>query len=172
MVSYADEVNTLVVTNALNYGIHSRMVDKVNGILEKQAGMDHLKWDKNKDSIIRFRKPLRDQTATLGITVNSALKFHTHIDARTKKARRLWDVRRRLGNSASGMSPKAIRSHYKGAIRAAFSYRAEIWNDPHYKTNTSEMEGLEYQALRKITEGYHGSSKDKLGYIANIKPQR
>jgi len=50
-----------------------------------------------------------------------------------------------------GISPRAFRNLYTGAIRPIFSYGSELWHGPHCKTNISGMERLEYQALRKIT---------------------
>ena len=69
-----------------------------------------------------------------------------------------------------GLSPRALRSLYTGAIRLVFCYGAELWNGIHCKTKISSMERLEYQALRKITSRYHRSSMEKLGYIAGVEP--
>ncbi|KAF8422185.1 hypothetical protein EV426DRAFT_706332 [Tirmania nivea] len=76
----------------------------------------------------------------------------------------------RLGNSNGGMSPKALRSLYTGAVRAVFVWGAQLYNRPGVEGRLEAMSRLEYKALRKITGGYHGSSKEKLALIANIEP--
>jgi len=87
-----------------------------------------------------------------------------------KKAESLLNVMTRLSSSKGGMSSKALRSLYTGAIRTIFTWGSELWNGPHSKTNTSRMERMKYKALRKITVAYHGSNKAKLGYIAGVEP--
>jgi len=76
----------------------------------------------------------------------------------------------RLGNSNGGLSPNAMRSLHIGGIRPTFTWGVELWNGPHTDTNISGMERIECQALKNITAGYHGSSKQKLGFIAAVEP--
>jgi len=66
------------------------------------------------------------------------------------------------------MSPTALRALYTGAIRPIFLWGAEVWRDTN--PNISTFQRLEYQALRKITGAYHGSSHQALGLIANVEP--
>lgn len=86
----------------------------------------------------------------------------------THKAANLLGVLVRLGNSNGGMSPLALRFLYTGAIRPTFTWGAELFNRPKIANKIEPMRRLEYKALRKITGGYHGSSHEKLGWIANI----
>ena len=57
-------------------------------------------------------------------------------------------------------------------IRPVITYGAEIWNRPNGRPNPHlrEAEQVQYQALRRITGGYHGSDHDKLLAIAGIEP--
>jgi len=89
---------------------------------------------------------------------------------RIAKATRVWKVISHLGNSNGGMSPQSHRALYTGAIRTIFTWGAELYNRPGIKPELTAMNHMEYQALRKITGAYHGSSHQKLGWIANIEP--
>ena len=68
------------------------------------------------------------------------------------------------------MSPKAMRALYTGAIRPIFTCGSELWNRPGIEHELELMKRAEYQALRKITGAYHGSSHEKLLTIAHIEP--
>jgi len=139
-------------------------------VLEEEATSDKLKWDPTRESRIELGSPTHSTTTTLGIIINSKLDWMPHIKSRTKKALQIKNVMTRLGNSNGGLSPAAMRSLYTGMIRPIFTWGAQVWNGTHSTTNISEMERLEYQALRKITGGYHGSSKAKVDFIAAVEP--
>jgi len=170
LISYADDLNTLVVSCGTSHKEHEEIIKRVDAILDQEAATDHLQWDPTKDSRIDFHGRNRQSTVTLGILLNNRLDFQPHLDSRTSKAKRLLNVMTRLGNSNGGMSPRALRSLYTGCIRSIFAWGAELWNGPHTKVQTQDMGRIKYQCLRKITGAYHGSSKEKLGYIANIEP--
>jgi len=76
----------------------------------------------------------------------------------------------KLGNSRGGISPKAMRALYTGAVRTIFTWGAELWNGPYTRSNISTMQRIEYMAIRKITGAYYGSSMEKLGLITNVEP--
>lgn len=141
------------------------VVKQVDLSLIKAAKEDKLEWDTSKDTRLDFGNN-NTEIKTLGIVVDSKLNFRKHIRARTEKAGAAMNVLLRLGNSNKGMSPRALRSMYTGLIRPIFLWGAELWD----QANTSQMEHIEYQALRKICGAYQGSSKIKLGLIANIEP--
>jgi len=168
LVSYADDVNALVITNNISQKKHKIITKEVDRILENSAEEDKLAWDPQKNTIVNFFTNPRHSETTLGITVDSNLSFQEHIDIRTKKAERIWLVMKRLGNSNGGMSPSALRALYTGMIRPIFTWGAELWL--HQPGNFNAFQRLEYQALRKITGAYHGASHEKLGFIANIEP--
>lgn len=113
LFSYADGVNPLVVR-------------EVETILEEEAAGDGLRWDPNKESDVSFG--VAGATVTLGIHINSKLDFQPHIDARAAKAEQLRKLMTRLGNSRGGMSPRAMRALYTGAVRPIFTLGAELWN--------------------------------------------
>ena len=169
LYSYADDVNPVVTTRGTSRKKHAHVVREVNRILEATAKEHDLSWDQQKDSKVDFNEtgPLQS-TTTLGCTINSRLSFQEHVNTRTKKAERIWQVMKRLGNNNGGLSPLALRLLYTGMIRPIFTYGAEIWL--HNPPNLETFRRLEYQALRKITGAYHDSSHEKLGFIANIEP--
>jgi len=168
LVSYADDVNALVITYNMTTREHKRFTREVDTSLEATGKEDKLAWDPQKDSQVHFFMGPKHSNTTLGITVSSNLSFQEHIDTRTRKAERIWQVMRRLGNSNGGMSPLALRALYTGMIRPIFTWGAELWL--HQPGNFNTFQRLEYQALRKITGAYHGASHEKLGLIANIEP--
>ena len=123
----------------------------------------HLMWDPAKNTQITFtlnKKPITSCN-TLGIHLRSDLSFREHIRRRTAKETTLLKVMTRLGNSNGCMSPRALRALYTGAIRPIFTWGSELWNRP---------KRVEYQALRKITGAYHGSSHETLLAISHIEP--
>ena len=170
LTSYADDINALVISHNTSAKEHKRLCKEVDRTLDTVAKEDHLTWDPRKDSTIHFFMGPKHSTTTLGITINSNLTFSDHIATRTKKALRIWQVMRRLGNSQGGISPLALRTLYTGMIRPIFTWGAELWLHRLELENFSTFQRLEYQALRKITGAYHGASHMKLGLIANIEP--
>ena len=168
LVSYADDVNALIITRNTSIKEHKRIGKAVDLSLADTAREDKLDWDARKDSLVHFFMGPRHSTTTLGITINSELSFQEQIDARTAKAERIWQVMKRLGNSHGGMSPLALKALYTGMVRPIFTWGAELWL--HRPGSYNTFQRLEYQALRKITGAYHGASHEKLGLIANIEP--
>jgi len=66
----------------------------------------------------------------------SDLSYTEHIRRRTDKAIGLLGILQRLGNSKRGMSPKAIRVLYCGAIRPIFTWGSKLLN----RAGTVEIE--------------------------------
>ena len=103
------------------------------------------------------------------------LDFRPHIKDRIRKAQLALNVLSRLAKRhRGGLSPKNLRAIYTGRVRPIAIYGAELWNRNSHtdrnRTLTEPLTRLEYQALRRITGGYNGSSYAKLGFIANIEP--
>jgi len=53
-MSYADDVNHIVVTNGTSKKEHARICDQVNECLDKFIQEDNLSWDAQKESRITF----------------------------------------------------------------------------------------------------------------------
>jgi len=68
------------------------------------------------------------------------------------------------------MSPRALKNLYTGEIRPIFTWGSELWNQSTARAEIEPMKRVEYQALRKITGAYHGSSHNKLLGLAHIEP--
>ena len=152
-----------------------RTVEAVNNALNKAAEEDKLTWDISKETGLDFHQPLKNKptsATTFGIHLRSDLSFKENIRKSTEKAIRLLKVLQTLGNSNGGMSPKAFRALYTGAIRPIFTWGSELWNraSVEVEKELGMIKRAEYQALRKITGGYNGSSHDKLLAIAHIEP--
>jgi len=166
LFSYADDVNPVIISRNTSAREHAFIVKEVDRCLERAAEEANLAWDPQKNSLVNFHTGPTHSTTTRGITVCSNLSFQKHVDTRFTKA--IYQVMRRLGNSNGAMSPTALRSLYTGMIRPIFTWGAGIWlhNPPKY----TAFQRLEYQALRKITGGYHGVSHEKVGYISGVEP--
>lgn len=100
-ISYADDVNPLIISENYTVGEHRSAVAKVDQILEEEAKADNLTWYPDKQSLVEFSNH-NDSTTTLGITINSKLNWAPHIQTRTKKALKVLGVMKRLGNSRGG----------------------------------------------------------------------
>jgi len=118
LVSYADDVNPLVITRNKTPKRHKQLYLQVDQGLEMAAAAHQLTWDPTKSSSVPIGTdgPI-ERTTTLGIHINSHLSFQAHIDVRTQKSAKLAHVIYRLGNSNGGMSPTELRALYTGAIR-------------------------------------------------------
>ena len=67
----------------------------------------------------------------------------------------------------TGMSPQGMRALYTGAIRTIFKCG---WNCLGIEHALESMKRVEYQALRKITGAYHGSSHERAPNITHTEP--
>lgn len=163
-MTYAGEVNPLIVTRHGSAKDHRAIVHRVN---DEEADRDKRQWDPEK-SLVKFA--VRGEAVTLGMHVNWKLGFQPHIKPGTEQVERLWKIMCRLSNSRSGISPRATRARYTGAIRRIFTCVAELWNESHTRSNISSMIRVDYQALHKTTGGYFNtdSSITAAFYISAI----
>ncbi|KAF8417960.1 hypothetical protein EV426DRAFT_710168 [Tirmania nivea] len=145
--SYADDVNPLIVTE----GPSKRQHDEV---VMGRSSKTPAQGDKKNEARLDFRAKggnYNKSIKTLGITIDTHLKFSQHINTRTKKAASLLSVMERLSNSNGGISSKAT----------------ERSRPPNLQLDAFRR--LEYRALRKITGAYFGSSHRKVAWIAGVE---
>lgn len=164
-----DDFSPLIISRNTDVKEHRRIVAQVDEIFEEEAATDGLSWDPATEGRIDLQGKEKQSAKILRIMLNYKLDFQPHIDARTKKAKSLMNFMNRLGNVNGSLSARALRSLYTGAVRPIFAWGAELWNGPHTPTTTREIDSIVYQCIRKITGGYHGSSKQKLGYIGGVE---
>ena len=147
-------------------------MERTIAILEETAASNRLAFDPHKNSRLLFQRNSTAHIKTLGVKISANLDFRPHIDESVSKATAALKVLTRLAKRNGGLDPKALRSIYTGRIRAIVTYGCELWN--HNSLTTSKLAEplvrLHYNALRRITKAYHGSSHQKLGYITNIEP--
>src|SRR5437868_14607202 len=105
----------------------------------------------------------------LRIHIRHDLSYKEHNRHRIAKAKRIWQVMTRLGNSNGGMRPQAQRALYTGAT-GQYSHGGLNSDTDNCKGEVSAIRRVEYQALCKITGAYQGSSHQKLGCITNVQP--
>ena len=104
----------------------------------------------------------------LGAIFQKNLQFQGHIRDRTDKARKAANALLPFSNSRSGLTPAALRTLYTTIIRPILIYGSQIYN--HKSLNIRDFQKIKYQALRKTSGAYYGSSHQKLRWICNIKP--
>jgi len=130
ILSYVDDVNTVVVSKGCTKNGHDRGLEKVNQALVEAGAADGLRWDKSKETRVNFERRQRTHSKILGVLWNSALDWRKHITTRVSKAKSCLWVLLRTCTSHSGLSPRAARNLYTGCIRPLITYGAELWFDP------------------------------------------
>ena len=174
LFSYADDLNPLVVTKG-TMKEHQHTVQRVIQVLDGAAQEQQLRWDPAKDTDITFGSSKTPPITSLGIKITHNLDFAPHIADRCNKAKAALSILTRLSKRiGGGLNPKSLRSIYTGRIRPIGTWGAQLWNGnnnlPSHARLIEPLARLEYQALKRITGGYNGSSQQKLGFIANVEP--
>ena len=77
-------------------------------------------------------------------------------------------LRKRHGG---GLNPKSLRSTHTSRIRPIMIWGCTLYNNKKGKRPlTQPLLDIELTDLRSITGAYQGSSRIKLGFIANVEP--
>jgi len=174
LFSYVDDVNPLIVSKNTTTKQHNQMVRKVNQILNEEAERSHLTWKESRldykrttriRSLVRLQS--RDPVRNLGVTLDTNLRMQQHIRGRLNLGRQAAGALRSLCNSQGGVPPNTMRKFYCNMIRPILTYGSELYLNCKI---TTALRKLEYQILRSVTGGYHGSSHRALSAIAGIEP--
>jgi hypothetical protein len=95
-----------------------------------------------------------DKAKYLGITLQSNLKWESHIgDICNKANRTLGFLRRNLNITSSSIKEQA----YKSLVRPTLEYACSVW-DPYIKEDISSLEKVQRRAARYVTNKYRNTS--------------
>lgn len=94
-----------------------------------------------------------DEVKLLGVTIDSQMKFNTHISNIVKKASRQLNVLKRIGKNLTKLGKLTI---YFSFIMCNFNYCPVVW---HFcgENNTKKIEKIQKRSLRFIFDDYVGT---------------
>jgi hypothetical protein len=95
-----------------------------------------------------------DKAKYLGVTIQSDLKWDSHINSITTKASKtLGFLRRNINISSTTVKEQA----YKSLVRPSLEYACSVW-DLYTKENITQLEQIQHRAARYVTNRYHNTS--------------
>jgi protein tyrosine phosphatase (PTP) superfamily phosphohydrolase (DUF442 family) len=95
-----------------------------------------------------------DKAKYLGGTIQSDLKWDSHINSITTKANKtLGFLRRNINISSTTVKEQA----YKSLVRPSLEYACSVW-DPYTKENITQLEQVQCRDARYVTNRYHNTS--------------
>ena len=95
-----------------------------------------------------------DKTKYLGVTIQSDLKWDSHINNITTKANKTLGFLRRFINISS---IKVKEQAYKSLVRPSLEYACSVW-DPYTKEDITQFEQVQRRTARYVTNCYHNTS--------------
>ena len=95
-----------------------------------------------------------DSHQYLGVTINSKLRWNTHVSAITAKATRTLNVIRRTLHPCH---PEVKKVAYMSLVRPKLEYSSAAWN-PHTQNDTTQLEKVQRNAARFILSDYERKS--------------
>jgi hypothetical protein len=95
-----------------------------------------------------------DKAKYLGVTIQSDLKWESHINSITTKANKtLGFLRRNINISSTTVKEQA----YKSLVRPSLEYACSVW-DPYTKENITQLEQVQRGAVMYFTKRYRNTS--------------
>ena len=95
-----------------------------------------------------------DKAKYLGVTIQSDLKWDSHINSITAKANKtLGFLRRNINISSITVKEQA----YKSLVRPSPEYACSVW-DPYTNENIAKLEQVQRRAAMYVTNRYHNIS--------------
>jgi hypothetical protein len=94
------------------------------------------------------------QIKYMGVTIQSDLKWDSHINNFTTKANKTLGFLRRNINISS---TKVKEQTYKSLVRPSLEYACSVW-DPYTKEDITQLEQVQSRAARYVTNRYHNTS--------------
>ena len=141
---------------------------KARNIVSEELGKHGWSRDPEKDEEINFG--IQGEAKWIGIHFTHDLWWKTHCSKRLNQAEAVWACIARLGTSRGRLTPTAWKQVYTSSIRAITTYGWELVGPDGNPQATERLRKLQYQAMRKVTGGYHGSSQQLLENITKVEP--
>ena len=164
ILTYADDIVIYMSGNSTKY-IGKKIqeyLNQLNAWFEKWG----LKLSLSKTIPVLFSKSVRphypaiklnDNPLTfasshkfLGITFDSKLQWHPHIENITKRCKRKMNFLRCLSGTKWGSSTKSLLMIYRSYIRSLLDYGCEAY-DSASKSVKKPLDSIQYQALKVCT---------------------
>ena len=108
----------------------------------------------------------------MGIILDHALNFKSHILKKITNARKAVGAIWRLGGTTLGMRGSAVRSLYTACVRPVFEYGIEIWQHKMLEGEIKKLEVMQNMALRRILGAYKTTPVEVLQKEAAIMPYK
>ena len=95
-----------------------------------------------------------DKAKYLGVTIQSDLKWHSHVNNIYNKANNTLSFLKRNINISS---TKVKEQAYKSLVRPSLEYACSVW-DPYTTDDTNKIETIQRRAARFVTNSYRNTS--------------
>ena len=150
----------------------SRVLTHANSIITEVATRWELPLEQAKTEKLVLKKKRKrgkpDYVKWLGVILDETLTFDLHWKSRIDKARKLLGAFNSIGNSQYGISPRSWRQLYTGMVRVVALWGSELgWRGQ--KQFITQLQKLQYQALRRATGAITGASQDKVNKISCVE---
>ena len=112
--------------------------------------------------------PREPHPKILGVTFDTHLHFHKHVEDLVKRAKKRLSLLKALTGTTWGQQKETIIATYKALIDSLFSYAAPVWFPNTSATNVSKLQVIQNAALRIATGSHMMASVDHLHMEAEI----
>ena len=112
--------------------------------------------------------PLEPHPKILGVTFDTHLHFHKHVEDLVKRAKKRLSLLKALTGTTWGQQKETLVATYKALIDSLFSYAAAVWFPNVSATNIRKLQTIQNAALRIATGSPMMASVDHLHMEAEI----
>ncbi|XP_052130097.1 uncharacterized protein LOC127751095 [Frankliniella occidentalis] len=165
MLQYADDISLTVRHSSLREAIY-KLQDAARN-LEEKISQNGATLEPTKSQMVIFTRktkipepqhillrggevPIKKEAKFLGITMDPALNWKTHVANTQAKCRNRLKFIRSLTGHWWGAHPMTLKRTYTSLIRPMLDYGIEIY-DPHSQEMWAKLESIQMEAARIIT---------------------
>ncbi|KAE8739461.1 hypothetical protein FOCC_FOCC015037 [Frankliniella occidentalis] len=170
MLQYADDISLTVRHSSLREAIY-KLQDAARN-LEEKISQNGATLEPTKSQMVIFTRktkipepqhillrggevPIKKEAKFLGITMDPALNWKTHVANTQAKCRNRLKFIRSLTGHWWGAHPMTLKRTYTSLIRPMLDYGIEIY-DPHSQEMWAKLESIQMEAARIITGAMKG----------------
>ena len=106
----------------------------------------------------------------LGVTIDSGLRFNSHVNKIVTKARNRMKILKCLAGKEWGQNLETQRALYATYIRSALEYAAPSWYPWISKTSRVRLESVQNECLKVMTRMAYDTPSDFLRLEAGVEP--
>lgn len=108
----------------------------------------------------------------LGLTLDRKLKYHSHVQNITRRAKQAVGAIGRLGGTVHGVTGKLVRQLYISCVRPILEYSSFLWYPNISRKDEESIQRIQNLGLRKALGAYKSTPIDILHRDANVLPIR